>query len=408
MMPRPGIPTLSGARLAAALAAVVCLGAGTGAPAAAAAAAASGLPATAFVLFQSATGRDAMPASAVEIRGVAEAALDSALAGRGFAVVDQAVVDEMQRRRRIRDGRILAGGFLRDLADSTAAARLLVVRLTISPGEFRFTARSIDTATGMLAAAVFAAPAAWDDAGWRDALAVGLRRLAEAVDAPPRATAGSPLVILPVEATGLPRETAVQATIALLSTALAGTTRPIPDPGVVSGMLADAGHDPGRPGAEGLRSLGEALGSRLLISPTMITYDARPIGGQGLPGDEETTTARPTLPALAMQCRLIDPRTNDVLACADAFGDGRPGYGWFGVVGDRSPRTLLSELTRRLWRGVAAAMKEKPDEHPANLAPGAGAGDRGPDPAYDVSRPETRQRRRWIDAWLDGPRDRQR
>ena len=316
------------------------------------------------MLFQSATGRDAMPASAVEIRGVAEAALNSALTGRGFTVVDQAAVDEMQRRRRIRDGRILAGDFLRDLADSTGAARLLVVRLAISPGEFRFTARSIDTATGMLAAAVFADPAAWDDGTWRDALAAGLRRLAEALDTPPRTTAGPPLVILPVEAAGLPRETAVQATIALLSTALAGSTRPIPDPGVVSGMLADAGRDPGRPGAEGLRTVGEALGSRLLISPTMITYDARPVGNQGLPGDEEITVARPTLPALAMQCRLIDSRTNDVLACADAFSDGRPGYGWFGVVGDRSPRKLLSELTRRLWRGVDAAMKEKPDATP--------------------------------------------
>jgi len=298
------------------------------------------------LLFLDARTRQFLPAPVAELRAAGEAAVAASVMG----AVDAGLLDELQRRHRVRSGLDLGRDFLHDVLHETGARRVVVVDLLFDTGIVMAAGRLIDAADGRLLGAGAMEPEAWSEPdAWRDAVNRMVAALLLDV-ARHRPEPGDDLLIaLPVHVRGLERADGVTATHTLLQTLLDDGRFRLPDPGVVNHLLLESGHDPRLVDAGGQQALAETLGAARLLSADIISYDGAAGIGPAVDLDPGATAApRLALPSFSYTVRITDLTEGVILDCVTLYQDDRPEDGWFGIVHSRSTRGVLHRTAQRL------------------------------------------------------------
>jgi hypothetical protein len=331
---------------AAALALLACLHAAL--PAAAGDAAPGDDGRTSVLLFMAGAGYGSGVADLADLRALGEQELAAALARSGGAPLPADATLALQRRFRIRDGRLLAPTFLAGL-DSAGAGRLLLVHLYVGSDRIELAGRTLRAATGLVESAATEA-CTLGGAAWRIDFAIACRRLVAALAAATRTRSGEPFAPLAVHPLGFDAATAQIATQCLLEAALADTARAVLDPAVLGGALAAAGIDPRRPDRSGLDLLAGSFGAGEATLVEMITRDP----DQFVRAADDDAPASgavswETVRSFTLHLRAVDTRTGLVTAAFDIDQDNSPAKGWFGNVESNTPRRLIAAAMHRLW-----------------------------------------------------------
>ena len=303
---------------------------------------------TCVLLFMAGAGYGSGVADLADLRALGEQELAGALARSGDTPLPADATLALQRRFRVRDGRLLSPLFLAGL-DSAGAQRLLIVHLYVGRDGIELAGRTLRAATGLVEAAASDACVLGGDA-WRIDFATACRRLVAALAAANRPRTGEPVAPLAVHPLGFDAATAQIATQCLLEAVLADTVRAVLDPAVLGGALAAEGIDPRRPDRSGLELLAGSFGAPEATMVEMITRDPDLI----VPAtDDDAPASGPasweTVRSFSLHLRAVDTGTGLVTAAFDVDQDNRPAAGWFGNVESNTPRRLIAAAMHRLW-----------------------------------------------------------
>ncbi|MBK9304959.1 MAG: hypothetical protein IPM94_14070 [bacterium] len=342
---RSRLPSPAGAA-AAALALLACLGAGR--PAAAVGAEPGGPGSTCILLFTAGAGQGSGITDLADLRALGEQELAAALARSGDAALPADAALALQRRFRVRDGRLLPPAFLAGL-DSAGADRLLVAHLYVGRGRIELAGRTLSTGGGLIEAAA-TETCSLAGAAWRIDFAIACRRFVATLAAAVRPRAGAPVAPLAVFPLGFDATAAQIATQALLEAALADTARAVLDPAVLGGALAAAGLDPRRPDRSGLDLLAGSFAAGEATLVEMITRDPDQIvRASDDDAPASSAVSWETVRSFSLHLRTVDTRTGLVTAAHGVDQDNSPARGWFGNTASNAPRQLIAAAMNRLW-----------------------------------------------------------